>query len=137
MTSNQIVLITGANTGLGLETAKSLVQSNKTYTILLGGRDIAKATAAAKQLQADFPATASAIHAVQIDIENDASIQNLFAQISFQFGRVDVLINNAGQLLHLSCKYLMAYTLQEHNSNQPYNLAKSLLSAKCGTNPGT
>lgn len=137
MTPNEIVLITGANTGLGLETVKSLVQSNKTYTILLGGRDIAKAAAAIKQLQADFPETASAIQAVQIDVENDESIQNLFDQISSQFGRVDVLINNAGKLLHLSCRYLMAYTSQEHNSNLPYNLAKSLLSAKCGTNPGT
>lgn len=96
MAPTEIVLITGANTGLGLETIKSLVQSTKAYTILLGGRDIAKAEAATKQVQKDFLSTASSIHAVQIDVEDDGSILKLFDQVTSQYGRLDVLINNAG-----------------------------------------
>jgi len=96
MASTEIVLITGANTGLGLETVKSLIQSSKQYTILLAGRDLAKAQAATAQIQKDFPNSASSVHAVQIDVEDDISIQKLFDQVAAQFGRVDVLINNAG-----------------------------------------
>lgn len=136
MTSGEIVLVTGANTGLGLAIVKALVQSGKSYTILLGGRDINKAEAATKQLQTEFPETA--IYAVQIDIAEDDSIQKLHDQISSRFGRVDVLINNAGLTLHplLTNTPLSTYQ-QEHNSNRHFNPVKSPLSAKCGINPGT
>lgn len=137
MASNEIVLITGANTGLGLETVKALVRSSRTYTILLGGRDIARAEAAKGQVQKEFPETTSSVHAVQIDVEDDDSIQKLFNHVSSQFGRVDVLINNAGLSRHLSCNYLMAHISQEHPSMEPSNLVKSPPFAKCGTNPGT
>jgi NADP-dependent 3-hydroxy acid dehydrogenase YdfG len=55
MASDPVILITGANTGLGFETVKSLCQSPKAYTILLGGRSIDKANAAAKEAQIEFP----------------------------------------------------------------------------------
>ncbi|TVY87140.1 Short-chain dehydrogenase/reductase [Lachnellula willkommii] len=97
MVSNSVVLITGANTGLGFEIVKSLLQSPKPYTILLGGRSLEKAKAAAQQAQTEFPSSNSIIKPVQIDIESDSSITNLFEQISAEYGRVDVLINNAGK----------------------------------------
>ncbi|TVY33291.1 Short-chain dehydrogenase/reductase [Lachnellula subtilissima] len=96
MASNPIVLITGANAGLGFEIVKSLLQSPKPYTILLGGRSLAKAEAATQQAQTEFSSSSSVIKPVQIDIESDSSITNLFDQISAEYGRVDVLINNAG-----------------------------------------
>jgi NAD(P)-dependent dehydrogenase (short-subunit alcohol dehydrogenase family) len=96
MASNSIVLITGANTGIGFEIVKALLQSPKAYTILLGGRSLEKANTAAQQAQTEFASSSSAIKPVQIDIESDSSITNLFDQISAQYGRVDVLINNAG-----------------------------------------
>ncbi|TVY43667.1 Short-chain dehydrogenase/reductase [Lachnellula occidentalis] len=96
MASNPIVLITGANTGLGFEIVKALLQSPKPYTILLGGRSLEKAKAATQQAQTENPPSSSIIKAVQIDIESDSSITNLFDQISAEYGRVDVLINNAG-----------------------------------------
>lgn len=98
MTSNEIVLITGANTGLGLEIVKALVRSPEVYIILLGGRDIAKAEAATMQTQKEFPNSATSIHPVQIDIEDDTSISTLVEKITSEFGRIDVLINNAGTL---------------------------------------
>jgi NAD(P)-dependent dehydrogenase (short-subunit alcohol dehydrogenase family) len=96
MAGSEIVLITGANTGLGLETVKALFQSTKAYTILLGGRDIAKAEAAKEQVLKESPKSSSSIQAVQIDVEDDDSISHLFKEVESQFGRLDVLINNAG-----------------------------------------
>jgi NAD(P)-dependent dehydrogenase (short-subunit alcohol dehydrogenase family) len=110
MASSEIVLITGANTGLGLETVKSLIQSTKDYTILLGGRDFAKAEAAIEQVQKEFPDSASSVHAVQVDVESDDSILKLFNQVNSQFGRVDVLINNAGVLKLVSFRDLKVLT---------------------------
>lgn len=97
MASKTIILITGANTGLGLETVRSLCRSSEAYTILLGGRSIDKATAAAKAAQEEYPKTSSTIEPIQIDIEDDKSISNAFETVSNKYGHVDVLLNNAGQ----------------------------------------
>lgn len=99
MPSSTIVLITGANTGLGLETVKSLCRSSSAYTILLGGRSLDKANAAAKEAREEYPDTASTIEPIQIDIEDDASISNAFENVESQYGRVDVLLNNAGEFV--------------------------------------
>jgi NADP-dependent 3-hydroxy acid dehydrogenase YdfG len=101
MTSNneaEVVLITGANTGLGYETVRSLCQSPaRAYTILLGGRDIEKAEAATQQVQKEFPDSPSTVRPIQVNIEHDESIAEAFEQVSNEYGRVDVLINNAGK----------------------------------------
>jgi NAD(P)-dependent dehydrogenase (short-subunit alcohol dehydrogenase family) len=97
MASTPILLITGANTGLGYETVRSLCQSAKAYIILLGGRSIDKANEAAEKIQAEFPKTQSSITTVQIDIEDDDSISQLAEHISSEYGRLDILINNAGK----------------------------------------
>lgn len=97
MASNLIVFITGANTGLGLETVKSLLQSPKAYTILLGGRSLDKANTAAKEVQAEFPLSPSVVKTVQIDLEDDDSISNAYSHLAKEYGRVDIMINNAGK----------------------------------------
>jgi len=94
-----IVFITGANTGLGLEVVKALFRSTKPYTILLGGRNIEKANAAVREVGAEFPQSSTVATAVQVDIEDDESIQKVSDLVEKQYGRVDVLINNAGAAL--------------------------------------
>lgn len=98
MSSNEIIFITGANTGLGYETVKSLLQSSKPYTILLGGRSLDKANTAAENARKDFPETPSTIKTIQIDIEDDASIAAALEKVTSEYGYVDVLINNGGKL---------------------------------------
>lgn len=97
MSTKRVLLITGANTGLGYEVIRSLSQSPNAYTILLGGRSIDKAKVAAEKAQKEFPSSASDIETVQIDIEDDESIAKLFEYVSSKYGRLDILINNAGR----------------------------------------
>jgi len=78
-------LITGANKGLGLETARRLVELG--HTVYLGARDAGLGTAAAEFVGATF---------VQIDVTDDASVQAAAASILDQAGHLDVLVNNAG-----------------------------------------
>jgi NADP-dependent 3-hydroxy acid dehydrogenase YdfG len=97
MVLSTIVFITGANTGLGLETVKAFCRSSKPYTILLGGRNLSKAIAAAEEVQKEYSNTKSTIEPVQIDIESDDSITEAFEIISKKYDKIDVLINNAGE----------------------------------------
>ena len=102
MNSPKIALITGANTGLGLEMVRSLCSSDKIYEILLAGRSLAKAKSAADTVAEEFPKTHTKLWPVQIDIEDDGSIQRLFDEVQAKFDRLDILVNNAGMQLYHS-----------------------------------
>ncbi len=80
-----ITFITGANKGLGYETARRLVELG--HTVLLGARDAGRGAAAAEALGARF---------VRIDVTDDESVAAAAADVERHEGRVDVLINNAG-----------------------------------------
>ena len=77
-------LITGANKGLGKETARQLVAAG--HTVYVGARDEARGREAADEVGARF---------VQLDVTDDASVAAAFAQIEAD-GGLDVLVNNAG-----------------------------------------
>lgn len=85
-----IVLITGANKGIGFEIAKKLAKEQPTYLILLGSRDPERGAASAAELQAKN------VEAITIDVTSDASISAAASTIASRFGSLDVLINNAG-----------------------------------------
>ncbi len=80
-----ITFITGANKGLGYETARRLTELG--HTVILGARDPQRGKAAAGRLGVRF---------VQIDVTDDPSVQGAAADIEAREGRVDTLINNAG-----------------------------------------
>jgi len=77
--------ITGANKGLGHETARRLIEQG--HTVLLGARDEVAGAAAADKLGARF---------VRIDVTDDASVAAAAADVERHEGVIDVLINNAG-----------------------------------------
>jgi len=93
MNEKKIALITGANKGIGFETARQLGQQG--VKILLGARDREKGERAAEELRRE-KIDASAI---VLDANNPASIQNAAKEVEQQYGRVDILINNAGIML--------------------------------------
>ena len=91
---NKIALITGANKGIGLETARQLARDHG-FTVLIGARDEARGQDAAKSLQnegldAQF---------LLLDPTDVATIERARAQVEEQFGRLDVLVNNAGMMV--------------------------------------
>lgn len=96
MERSTIVLITGANAGLGFQMVRALYGSDEDYNILLGGRSLEKAEQAANAIKQEFPSTHSKIYPIQIDIEDDDSIQRAFNEVAGKFGRLDALVNNAG-----------------------------------------
>src|SRR5215470_8204471 len=93
MHNNKVALITGANKGLGFEIARQLGQQG--VTVVLGARDNAKANEAAKKLKAE----GIDAHAVKLDVTSEADVAGLPAIFESKFGRLDVLVNNAGVML--------------------------------------
>jgi len=94
--TKSIVLITGANAGLGFEVVKALLQSPKAYRIILSGRSLDKAQAAVQSARTEFPSSHSNLEAIQLDLENDDSMEKAYEDIANKHGQLDVLVNNAG-----------------------------------------
>ncbi|MEP6937162.1 MAG: SDR family oxidoreductase [Chthoniobacterales bacterium] len=89
----KIALITGANKGIGLETARQLGKQN--ITVLLGARDLAKGQHSADVLKGD----GIDARAIEIDVNSADAIRKAAAQVERDFGRLDILVNNAGVML--------------------------------------
>lgn len=92
-TTGKVALITGANKGIGLETAHQLGKLG--VTILVGTRDLAKGEAAAEVLRG----VGVDARAIKLDVVNEADRAAAAKFIEKEFGRLDILVNNAGVLL--------------------------------------
>jgi NAD(P)-dependent dehydrogenase (short-subunit alcohol dehydrogenase family) len=90
MSTAKVALISGANKGIGFETARQLGKQGA--IIFLGARDLAKGQAAAEQLKKE----GIDARAVKFDVVNDADIKAAAEKIEKEFGKLDILINNAG-----------------------------------------
>ncbi len=95
----RIALISGANRGLGLETARQLARDHR-FTVLLGARDEAKGLAAQSELQGE----GLDAHFVALDVTNEDSVAKAARFVSQEYGLLDVLVNNAGIMLEHSFK---------------------------------
>ena len=96
MTDKPVVLITGANQGLGFEIVKALLRSGKPYHILIGSRSLQRGEEAIQNAHKEFPDTKSEFTPFRVDVSDDASIEGAFKTIQGKFSKIDVLINNAG-----------------------------------------
>ena len=86
MQEKSVVLVTGANQGIGLQIAKELVEHG--FIVLIGSRNLERGEAAASEVGPDA-------HALQLDVTDQASITAAAERVRNEFGRLDLLINNA------------------------------------------
>ena len=114
----RVAIVTGGNGGIGLGMATGL--ANAGATLLIAGRNAAKNAAAVKQLQALGAKAAS----FEGDLTEQAACKALIAAALDEFGRLDILINNAGINVR---KQPQEYTLEEWNSVLHINLTSAFL----------
>lgn len=86
MKQQKIALVTGANQGIGFQTAKELAANG--YTVFAGSRNYEKGVTAAKGIGKN-------VIAIQLDVTDLDSIQAAAAYIKKVYGRLDLLVNNA------------------------------------------
>ncbi|MGH9610323.1 MAG: SDR family oxidoreductase [Bryobacteraceae bacterium] len=87
MHNKPVALVTGANKGIGFQIAKDLAAHG--FTVLVGSRNLERGEEAAKSIGEDA-------RAFQLEVTNQASIAAAAERIRKEFGRLDVLVNNAG-----------------------------------------
>jgi len=92
--SGRLALITGANSGLGLETARALVARGA--TVVLACRSRSRAEQAKAELLGAAAAGSGAVDLLDLDLASLASVRQAAAQLADRYGRLDLLINNAG-----------------------------------------
>ena len=86
----KIALITGANKGLGFETARQL--GTKGLKVLMASRNKERGNTAVEKLKAE----GLDVEFVQLELTNEAEVEALVSYIETNYGKLDVLVNNAG-----------------------------------------
>ncbi len=88
--ADKVAFITGANKGIGLETARGLGELG--IAVLIGSRDESKGRAAADGLRK----RGIAVEAVRFDVTRPDDHQEVARHLEKTFGKLDILVNNAG-----------------------------------------
>ena len=91
MTSmKKVALVTGANKGIGLEIARQLAEAG--VAVIMGARNLQRGQDAASDLEK----AGLAVEAIKIDLTDEATIISATEKIAAKYGRLDILMNNAG-----------------------------------------
>ncbi|WP_078284331.1 SDR family NAD(P)-dependent oxidoreductase [Mycobacteroides chelonae] len=90
--TGRVAIITGANTGLGLETARALAAAGA--QVVLAVRDLDKGAAAVEEIGKTTPADNLALQ--RLDLSSLSDIRSAAEQLGDQYPQIDLLINNAG-----------------------------------------
>lgn len=120
---NKVVLITGSTDGIGLETAKLLLENG--HKVIVHGRSPNKVQSVERELSA---MGSGEVVSIVADLSSPSTVRNMIGEIKDRFDKLDVLINNAGV-------YLTPHTRTEEqldvrfmvNTIAPYMLTKELL----------
>jgi NAD(P)-dependent dehydrogenase (short-subunit alcohol dehydrogenase family) len=92
MADQPVALVTGANKGLGKEAARQLL--GRGMTVVMGSRDPDRGVMAVRDLRADAMAVPA-----QLDVTDPASVDAVADRLRSEYGRLDVLVNNAGTVV--------------------------------------
>lgn len=117
MPHSQIALITGANRGLGLETAKQLAPH--VGTIIITGRNQTQLDDISK----GWSDSSTKLQTLVLDVENQNSINTAVQSVKEQYGKLDILINNAGVIVegewfnNTSTNVSMEHLVKTYNVN--------------------
>jgi NAD(P)-dependent dehydrogenase (short-subunit alcohol dehydrogenase family) len=120
----QLAVVTGAARGIGAAISRRL--SSMGATVILASRD----TTRLQQVQQEIASTRGTAHTAELDLLNESSITALAKTIETQYGRCDILINNAG--IAYAGKPLIEMpsadwdTLMETNLRGPYLMVRAL-----------
>lgn len=91
--TGKVALVTGASRGIGAEIGRALASLG--CTVVLTGRDATALDAAAGGIQR----TGGTARVRRLDVRNEGQIQETFAEVVRQHGRLDILVNNAGAIV--------------------------------------
>lgn len=86
----KVALVTGANKGIGLEIARQLAEAG--VAVIMGARNLQRGQDAASDLEK----TGLDVEAIEIDLTDEVTIASAAEKIAAKYGRLDILINNAG-----------------------------------------
>jgi retinol dehydrogenase-12 len=91
MSAKKIAVVTGASSGIGLETARGLAREG--LQVVLAVRDLAKGEAARAEIAGSVPG--AVLHVLRLDLASQASIRGFARELEDRFPQLDVLVNNA------------------------------------------
>ena len=123
MVNKLVALVTGANKGIGLEIARQL--GARGIAVVVAARDEEKAANAASMLKGE----GADVTPLRLDVTKEADIDGAVAFLQEKFGRLDILINNAGftDVGTGNSSLQMFRSVFETNVFGPYALTKALL----------
>jgi 3-oxoacyl-[acyl-carrier protein] reductase len=104
---SKIIVITGASTGIGAETAQMLAEGNNIFIHYNASPQAAEQTAAEVQERG------GTAHLVQADLSGEAGCDALYSEVSVMTNRIDVLVNNAGGLVQRQSVGELEWSLME------------------------
>lgn len=93
--TGKVMIVTGANSGIGLKTAKEFAR--KGAITILACRSMDKAEAALAEIRAEIPNAQAEI--MQLDLASQASVHQFAAAFKAKYDHLDVLVNNAGIMM--------------------------------------
>lgn len=121
--NGRIIIVTGANTGLGFETA--LVLAKKGAKVIMACRNAIKANKAIDRIKKEIPN--ADLEFIQIDLSSLESVRSFAKEFQSKYDRLDVLINNAGVMMPPYTKTKDGFELQFEANHLGHFLLTGLL----------
>jgi len=128
--TNKVAIVTGGNGGIGLGMARGLARAGA--MVVVAARDAGKSAEAVRELRAlqsmrDTAVPGGEAFAVEVDVSDEAAVAAMVATTVERYGRLDILINNAGMSIR---KPVQELALDEWHKVIDTNLSSAFLCAR-------